>query len=181
MATLPALPRAAPGASPADAGEDLLQVRRGQSCRLAQANTAVAQAYYNKVAGVRRICTETGAGQWGSALSIACAAFGVECKVFMVRVSYDQKPYRKALMQAFGAEVTPSPSGETAAGRAILARDPACCGSLGIAISEAVELAMLDPHAKYALGSVLNHVMLHQTVIGLEASNSFASQKTNPM
>ena len=131
-------------------------------------NTAIAQAYYNKLAGVKRLTTETGAGQWGSSLAMACSAFGMECKVYMVRVSFDQKPYRKALMQTFGAEVTPSPSEETASGRAILAMDPNSPGSLGIAISEAVEVAAQSDSTNYALGSVLNHVMLHQTVIGLE-------------
>jgi len=131
-------------------------------------NTAVAQAYYNKQEGTRRVVTETGAGQWGSSLAMACAFFGLECKVFMVRVSYDQKPYRRALMEAFGATVSASPSPETASGRAILAEHPNSTGSLGIAISEAVEVAAQDPHSKYSLGSVLNHVLLHQTVIGLE-------------
>jgi tryptophan synthase beta chain len=132
-------------------------------------NTAVAQAYFNKQDGSKRLATETGAGQWGSALSMACAFFGMECKVFMVRVSYNQKPYRRALMETFGASVTPSPSEETASGRAILAEHPDSNGSLGIAISEAVEVAAKDPQTKYALGSVLNHVLLHQTVIGQEA------------
>jgi tryptophan synthase beta chain len=132
-------------------------------------NTAVAQAYFNKQDGTTRLSTETGAGQWRSALSMACAFFGIECKVFMVRVSYNQKPYRRALMETFGASVTPSPSDETASGRAILAEHPDSNGSLGIAISEAVEVAAKDPHTKYALGSVLNHVLLHQTVIGQEA------------
>ncbi len=132
-------------------------------------NTAVAQAYYNKEAGTKRLVTETGAGQWGSSLAMACAMFQLECKVYMVRVSYDQKPYRRALMEAFGASVAPSPSPETQSGRAILARDPQCTGSLGIAISEAVEVAAQDPETHYSLGSVLNHVLLHQTVIGLEA------------
>lgn len=132
-------------------------------------NTAVAQAYYNKREGTRRLVTETGAGQWGSSLAMACSFFGLECKVFMVRVSYDQKPYRRALMEAYGASVTPSPSPETESGKAILARHPDSTGSLGIAISEAVEVAAQDPTAHYALGSVLNHVLLHQTVIGLEA------------
>jgi tryptophan synthase beta chain len=132
-------------------------------------NTAVAQAYYNKEAGTKHLSTETGAGQWGSALSMACSFFGLDCKVYMVRVSYDQKPYRRALMEAFGASVTASPSMETDAGRAILAEHPDSRGSLGIAISEAVEVAAKDPDTKYALGSVLNHVLLHQTVIGLEA------------
>lgn len=133
-----------------------------------KSNTAVAQAFYNKQAGVKRITTETGAGQWGSALSMACQFFGLDCKVFMVRVSFEQKPYRKAMMETFGASVIPSPSRETASGRAVLERDPDCRGSLGIAISEAVELAVQDADTKYALGSVLNHVLLHQTVLGLE-------------
>ena len=132
-------------------------------------NTAVPQAYYNMKEGTKRLATETGAGQWGSSLAMACAFFGLECKVFMVRVSFDQKPYRRALMEAFGAQVTPSPSQETASGRAILADHPHSTGSLGIAISEAVEVAAQDPLTKYSLGSVLNHVLLHQTVIGLEA------------
>ena len=130
-------------------------------------NTAVAQAYYNKVEGTKRLATETGAGQWGSSLAMACAFFGLECKVFMVRVSYNQKPYRRALMEAFGASVTASPSTETESGQAILTEHPDSPGSLGIAISEAVEVAAKDPDTKYALGSVLNHVLLHQTVIGL--------------
>ncbi|MCF7838456.1 MAG: TrpB-like pyridoxal phosphate-dependent enzyme [Candidatus Marinimicrobia bacterium] len=137
-------------------------------------NTAVAQAYYNKVEGTRKLTTETGAGQWGSALSIACQAFGLECQVFMVKVSYNQKPYRRALMEAFGAELIASPSDRTAAGRAILAKDPTCIGSLGMAISEAVELAAQAGDTHYALGSVLNHVLLHQTVIGIEAIEQFA-------
>ena len=132
-------------------------------------NTAVAQAYYNKQAGIRRLVTETGAGQWGSSLAMACAFFGLDCKVYMVRISYDQKPYRRALMEAYGAQVTPSPSSETSAGRSILAQSQNSPGSLGIAISEAVEVAAQDPGAHYSLGSVLNHVLLHQTVIGLEA------------
>jgi tryptophan synthase beta chain len=131
-------------------------------------NTAVPQAYYNKMEGTKRLSTETGAGQWGSSLAMACAFFGLECKVYMVRVSYDQKPYRRALMEAYGASVTASPSTETESGRAILAEHPLTSGSLGMAISEAVEVAAKDPDTKYALGSVLNHVLLHQTVIGLE-------------
>ena len=132
-------------------------------------NTAVAQAFYNREAGTRRISTETGAGQWGSALSFACQLFGIECKVYMVRVSYDQKPYRRYMMETWGASVVPSPSPDTNAGRAMLAADPNCAGSLGLAISEAVEDAVTNPiPTKYALGSVLNHVLLHQTVIGLE-------------
>jgi len=132
-------------------------------------NTAVAQAFYNKQAGVRRLSTETGAGQWGSALSMACSFFGLECKVYMVKVSYQQKPYRRSLMQLWGASVTASPSDETEAGRAILAQNPDSPGSLGIAISEAVEVAAKNDDTKYSLGSVLNHVLLHQTVIGQEA------------
>jgi len=119
--------------------------------------------------GTKRLATETGAGQWGSSLAMACSFFGLECKVFVVRVSCDQKPYRRALMEAYRATVTPSPSQETASGRAILADHPDSTGSLGIAISEAVEVAAHDPLTKYSLGSVLNHVLLHQTVIGLEA------------
>jgi tryptophan synthase beta chain len=132
-------------------------------------NTAVAQAWYNKQAGIRKLSTETGAGQWGSSLAFAGALFGIEVTVFQVRVSYDQKPYRRALMETYGARCLPSPSTETDAGRAILAKDPKNPGSLGIAISEAVEMAAKDPAVKYSLGSVLNHVLLHQTVIGQEA------------
>ena len=132
-------------------------------------NTAVAQAFYNKEAGVKRISTETGAGQWGSSLAFAGALFGIEVKVYMVKVSFDQKPYRKALMQAYGAECVASPSTETESGRAILAKFPDSPGSLGIAISEAVEVAAKNDDTKYALGSVLNHVLLHQSVIGIEA------------
>lgn len=131
-------------------------------------NTAVPQAYYNMKEGVKRISTETGAGQWGSALAFACQNFGIECKVYMVKVSFEQKPYRKLLMQTWGATVVASPSDQTNAGRTILAADPASTGSLGIAISEAVEEAALRDDTKYALGSVLNHVLLHQTVIGQE-------------
>ncbi len=132
-------------------------------------NTAVPQAYFNKKAGVKRITTETGAGQWGSALSFACQHFGIECEVYMVRISFDHKPYRKTMMNTWGATVFPSPSDHTEAGRKILAADPDSPGSLGIAISEAVEQAVKDPDTKYALGSVLNHVLTHQTVIGQEA------------
>jgi len=134
-------------------------------------NTAVPQAYYNKVFGIKRLTTETGAGQWGSALAFACSQFGLECKVFMVRVSFDQKPYRKTMMQTWGATCIPSPSNQTKAGRDILAKFPDTPGSLGIAISEAVEAAVADTsgQTRYSLGSVLNHVMLHQTVVGLEA------------
>jgi tryptophan synthase beta chain len=132
-------------------------------------NTAVAQAFYNKEEGVKRISTETGAGQWGSALSFGCQLFGIECKVFMVKVSYQQKPYRRSMMNAWGASVTPSPSSETESGKYILGQDPDSPGSLGIAISEAVEVAAKNEDVKYSLGSVLNHVLLHQTVIGQEA------------
>ncbi len=132
-------------------------------------NTAVAQAYYNKLEGVKKITTETGAGQWGCALSMACNFFGIECKVYMVRVSFQQKPYRKSLMQAFGATIFPSPSDQTAFGRKMLEQNPDHPGSLGIAISEALEDAVSADDTKYSLGSVLNHVLMHQTVIGLEA------------
>jgi tryptophan synthase beta chain len=132
-------------------------------------NTSVPQAYYNAVDGVRKITTETGAGQWGTALAFACSLFGLECEVWQVRASYDAKPYRRTMMEVFGAEVHPSPSDLTGAGRAVLAKDPDSPGSLGIAISEAVEVAAQDETIRYALGSVLNHVLLHQTVIGEEA------------
>ena len=131
-------------------------------------NTAVAQAYYNKISGTKRLYTETGAGQWGSALSFSCALFGLECKVFMVRVSYDHKPYRRIMMETWGGTCVASPSNETNAGRSILEKDPDSPGSLGIAISEAVESAVADENNKYSLSSVLNHVMLHQTINGLE-------------
>lgn len=139
-----------------------------------KSNTAVPQAYYNKQAGILRLATETGAGQWGSALAHATRAFGMTCRVFMVRVSYEQKPYRKSLMRLFGAEVFPSPSPLTDAGRTILATHPDSPGSLGIAISEAVEEAASRDDTNYALGSVLNHVLLHQTVIGQEAKKQLA-------
>ena len=132
-------------------------------------NTAVAQAFFNKREGVTKLSTETGAGQWGSALAFAGALFGLEVNVYMVKVSYNQKPYRRALMETYGARCVPSPSNETESGRAILAQHPESPGSLGIAISEAVEVATKNADTKYALGSVLNHVLLHQTVIGIEA------------
>jgi tryptophan synthase beta chain len=132
-------------------------------------NTAVPQAYYNKMEGVKKITTETGAGQWGTALSFACGLFGIECDVYMVKVSYEQKPYRKMIMNTYGANVFASPTNTTNAGRSILAADPNSPGSLGIAISEAVEMALTSETTKYALGSVLNHVLMHQTVIGLES------------
>ncbi|MBW1892906.1 MAG: TrpB-like pyridoxal phosphate-dependent enzyme [Deltaproteobacteria bacterium] len=134
-------------------------------------NTAVPQAYYNREFGIKKITTETGAGQWGSALSFACSLFGIECKVFMVRVSFDQKPYRKSMMEVWGGKCVASPSSETKAGQEALEKDPDTPGSLGIAISEAIEEAVSDEtgNTRYSLGSVLNHVMLHQTIIGLEA------------
>jgi len=132
-------------------------------------NTAIAQAYYNKQEGVKRIATETGAGQWGSALAMACCLFGLKCTVYMVKVSYHQKPYRRSLMEVWGAEVFASPTDKTNAGRGILKENPDSLGSLGIAISEAVEDAATHDDTKYSLGSVLNHVLLHQTVVGLEA------------
>jgi tryptophan synthase beta chain len=131
-------------------------------------NTAVPQAYYNKVAGTKRLATETGAGQWGASLAFACELFGLDCTVYMVKVSFTQKPYRKLLMQTWGADVYASPSEHTAFGRQMLAEDPECPGSLGIAISEAIEDAVKSQATKYSLGSVLNHVCLHQTVIGQE-------------
>ena len=143
-------------------------------------NTAVAQVYYNKIAGIPRFTTETGAGQWGSSLAFACGLFGLQCKVYMVKVSYHQKPYRRSLMQLWGAEVVASPSCDTQAGRAILEKDPQCSGSLGIAISEAVEEAAGRSDTNYALGSVLNHVCLHQTVVGLETQKQLALAGETP-
>lgn len=143
-------------------------------------NTAIPQIYYNKAAGIRRIATETGAGQWGSAVSMACQFFGLECTVYMVKVSYQQKPYRRILMETFGAEVIASPSERTGAGRSILAADAASLGSLGIAISEAVEDAASRSDTNYALGSVLNHVCLHQTVIGQEAKKQMEKADDYP-
>lgn len=139
-------------------------------------NTAVAQAWYNRREGIRRLTTETGAGQWGSALAYACRLLDMECKVYMVRISFDQKPFRRIMMETWGARCIPSPSPETAAGRAILERMPNTPGSLGIAISEAIEEAVSDPTGgtRYSLGSVLNHVLLHQTIIGLEAKKQLA-------
>ena len=139
-------------------------------------NTAVAQAYYNKKQGVKRISTETGAGQWGSALAFAGACFGLEIKVYMVRISYDQKPYRRIMMETWGAKCVPSPSTDTQTGRDMLAKDPDCPGSLGLAISEAVEDCVTREDTKYSLGSVLNHVLMHQTVNGLEARKLMMEQ-----
>ncbi len=143
-------------------------------------NTAVPQAFYNAQEGVRKLTTETGAGQWGSALAFACALFGLECEVWQVAASFDQKPYRKSMMETWGATVHSSPSDLTESGRAILAQDPNSPGSLGIAISEAVEVAAQDPTIRYALGSVLNHVLLHQTIIGEEAVRQFAKIGETP-
>ncbi len=143
-------------------------------------NTSTPQAYYNKQEGIKRLATETGAGQWGSALAMACSFFDLECKVYMVKVSYQQKPYRRSLIETFGASVVPSPSMDTAAGRAILAVDPESNGSLGIAISEAVEDAATREDTHYSLGSVLNHVLLHQTVIGQEAKKQLEKVDAYP-
>ena len=137
-------------------------------------NTAMAQAYYNKISGTTRICTETGAGQWGSALAFCCSLFGLECKVYMVKISFNQKPYRRIMMETWGGTCVASPSSETKAGRTILEQDPDSPGSLGIAISEAIEDAVTNEGSKYSLGSVLNHVMLHQTVNGLECQKQMA-------
>jgi tryptophan synthase beta chain len=143
-------------------------------------NTAVAQAYYNKAEGTRRITTETGAGQWGSALSMATSFFDLDCLVFMVKASYEQKPYRRIFMETFGAEVRPSPTSTTEAGKKILEQDADSPGSLGIAISEAIEVAAQNPDTKYSLGSVLNHVLLHQTVVGLEAKKQMEMTGEDP-
>ena len=143
-------------------------------------NTAVPQAYYNKMAGTKRLTTETGAGQWGSSLAMACKMFGMECVVYQVKVTYERKPYRKLLMQTWGATVFPSPSEHTAFGKKILAEDPDCPGSLGIAISEAIEDCVTHPNTKYSLGSVLNHVCLHQTVIGQECIKQMALAGEEP-
>ena len=143
-------------------------------------NTAVPQAYYNKAAGITRLATETGAGQWGCALSLACNFFSLECTVYMVKVSYHQKPYRRSLMHIWGASVYPSPTDRTQAGRNILAADPETSGSLGMAISEAVEDAATHEDTNYALGSVLNHVMLHQTIVGLETKKQLALAGESP-
>jgi len=143
-------------------------------------NTAVAQAYYNKIEGIKRIATETGAGQWGSALSFGGACFGLEIKVFMVAISYNQKPYRRIMMETWGAKCVPSPSPDTNAGRVMLEKDPDCPGSLGLAISEAVEDAVSRDDTHYSLGSVLNHVLLHQTIIGIEAKKQMEMAETYP-
>jgi tryptophan synthase beta chain len=134
-----------------------------------KANTAIPQAYYNKLAGINRLATETGAGQWGTALSLACSIYDIECVVYMVKCSYEQKPYRRSMIKLWGATIYPSPSENTQYGRSVLAKDPDCPGSLGIAISEAIEDTVTHQNTKYSLGSVANHVLLHQTVIGQEA------------
>jgi len=143
-------------------------------------NTAIPQAYYNKVFGIKKLTTETGAGQWGSALSMACAMFGLECKIYMVRISFDQKPFRKLMMQVWGGNCVASPSMDTHFGRSILAEHPDTPGSLGIAISEAIEEAVQREDTRYSLGSVLNHVMLHQSIIGLEAKKQMAKAGDYP-
>jgi len=143
-------------------------------------NTAIPQAYYNKMAGIKRLTTETGAGQWGSSLAYACKLFGLDCKVYMVRVSYEQKPYRRSMIRAWGAEVVASPSKDTKAGKSILEKDPSSLGSLGIAISEAVEDAAMREDTNYSLGSVLNHVLLHQTIIGQEAKRQLEKVERFP-
>lgn len=143
-------------------------------------NTAIPQAYYNKIAGTKRLATETGAGQWGSSLAMACSVFGLECNIYMVKVSFHQKPYRRLLMQTYGATVHASPSDQTEFGRRALAADPNCTGSLGMAISEAIEDTAKNPGTKYALGSVLNHVCLHQSVIGQEAIQQMAMAGEEP-
>jgi tryptophan synthase beta chain len=143
-------------------------------------NTSVPQAFFNREEGVRRLATETGAGQWGSALALACELFGLECKVYMVRASYDAKPYRRVMMETWGAECVPSPSPDTNAGRGVLAETPDSTGSLGIAISEAVEDAATREDTRYSLGSVLNHVLLHQTVVGQEARRQMALAGAEP-
>lgn len=143
-------------------------------------NTSVAQAYYNMKEGTKRLTTETGAGQWGSSLAFASKMFGLKCKVYMVRCSYEQKPYRKIMMQTFGAECVSSPSNETSYGRSVLEKDPNCVGSLGIAISEAVEEAVLNDDTHYSLGSVLNHVLMHQTIIGFETQKQLEMAEEKP-
>ena len=143
-------------------------------------NTAVAQAYYNMKAGTERLITETGAGQWGSSLAFGCSFFDIDLEVYMVRISYDQKPYRRVMMQLYGADVYPSPSDRTEVGKKILAENPDSTGSLGIAISEAVEASLADENTKYSLGSVLNHVLMHQTVIGQEAKEQMAMAEEYP-
>ena len=143
-------------------------------------NTAIPQAYYNKQEGIKTLVTETGAGQWGTALALACRFFDMQCRVFMVKTSYENKPYRRTIMNLYGASVAASPSTETEAGRSFLKKDPTTTGSLGMAISEAIEATVKTPHAHYALGSVLNHVLLHQTIIGQEAMTQLAKDGVYP-
>ena len=143
-------------------------------------NTAIPQAFYNKEEGIKRITTETGAGQWGSSLAFACSKFDIDLEIFMVKVSYEQKPYRKAMMEAFGAKCIASPSNQTNVGKKILSENPESTGSLGIAISEAVERCVMSSNVKYALGSVLNHVLMHQTIIGLEAQKQLEKLDAKP-
>ena len=145
-----------------------------------KSNTAIPQAYYNKEEGIKKITTETGAGQWGSSLAFACSKFGIDLEVFMVKVSYEQEPYRKAMMEAFGAKCIASPSNQTNVGKKILSENPDSTGSLGIAISEAVERCVMSSNVKYALGSVLNHVLMHQTIIGLEAQKQLEKLDAKP-
>ncbi len=145
-----------------------------------KANTAVPQAYYNKIFGIKRLTSETGAGQWGSSIAMACKLIGLECKVYMVRISFDQKPFRKMMMNTWGAECIASPSNQTNTGRQILAQDPNTPGSLAIAISEAIEDAVTSKDTRYCLGSVLNHVLMHQTIIGLETKKQFAKINVTP-
>ena len=180
MAAHAALPRAAPRGALGTPARIYYKYEGVSPTGSHKPNTAVAQAYYNKQEGVARLMTETGAGQWGSALAFAGALFGLEVDVYMVRVSYDQKPYRRGLIEAFGARVVASPSEETNSGRAILAEHPDSTGSLGIAISEAVEAAAPREDTKYSLGSVLNHVLMHQTVIGEEAQMQLESAEDYP-
>ena len=174
MAAHPAVPGAPAGKGAEHPGADLLQDEGVSPAGSHKPNTAVPQAYYNAAEGTKRLTTETGAGQWGSALAFACAQYGIDCEIWMVRASYDQKPYRRTMMQTWGATVHPSPSRATTAGAKILAAEPDSPGSLGIAISEAVEAAGGSAETRYALGSVLNHVLMHQTVIGQEAIKQFA-------
>ena len=176
----PAVSGPTPGAGAANSGPDHLQIRGDVTDRPHKPNTAIAQVYYNKEAGIRRISTETGAGQWGSALAFACQMFGLESLVYMVKASYQQKPYRRVMMETFGATVHASPSDTTQVGRRVLGDTPDSAGSLGIAISEAVEVAATNADTNYCLGSVLGHVLLHQTVIGLETQKQMEMAGESP-
>ena len=175
MAAHATLPRRASGAGTRDACAHYYKYEGVSPVGSHKPNTAVAQAFYNKQAGTKRLATETGAGQWGSALAMACNLFGLECTVSMVKVSYHQKPYRRVLMETYGATVHASPTNLTNAGRGVLEQDPDSNGSLGISISEAVEDAATHDDTHYSLGSVLNHVLLHQSVVGLEAQAQLES------